>query len=54
METYFVLCEVGTESIVEFKCLNCQSSQVFAYILIPYGEAEEFPGLSYKLAKKQI
>jgi hypothetical protein len=54
METDFVLCEVGAEILVGFKSLNCQSGQVFAYILRPYGEADEFPGLSYKLAKKLI
>jgi len=39
METDFVLCEVGAEIRAEFKSLNCQSGQIFAYSLRPYGEA---------------
>lgn len=31
METDFVFCEVGAEIRAEFKSLNCQSGQVFAY-----------------------
>lgn len=54
METDFVLCEVGAEIRAEFKSLNCQSGQIFAYSLRPYGEAWDFLGLIYRLAKKPI